>query len=406
MTMCAAAALTLTLNAASRNVSYAIEDAAFQAVARLNTDIRVAKNVGRIAFVKLWLPTPGLSFKLDSSDSQVFEAGLLSVPSKFQFVVHTGHQADWAAIDAVFDQAADFESWNPATCPALNKLKLADALLMAKIIDGTENEKGGTATVRVSLRLIEVSTAQQLWGGTVEGTWRDYGPENQQLTLEARRTFEAAAKDAVAKLPASLDGYGVFLLPFEGNAGRAMTQIFLNALTAAGRQDKIFVYDLPNGNVADRQLARFLRERAGTEQVLDESILKKVESRANVSGNGKKLALLSGMVTVGNVYPKTLVDPTGFLDFITKSKTDVRENPTRYDVVADFKFRDIGDRFRVLAAVDGRGTYDRDVKDDLVNQFKAFLTARNISLTAVIVVGGLLLLVVLIILVRMMTRVR
>ena len=396
----------MTLNAASRNLSYAIEDAAFQTVTRINTDNRVSKSIGRIAFIKLWLPTPGLSLKLEASDSQVFEAGLLSVPSQLQFVVHADHKADWAAIDAVFDQAADFESWDPSTCPAINKFKLADALLMAKIVDGTENEKTGAVSVRVALRLIEVATAKQIWGCTVEGVWRDCGPENQQLTMEARLTFEAAAKDAVAKLPASLDGYGVFLLPFEGNAGRAMTQIFLNALTAAGRQEKVFVYDLPNGNVADRQLARFLRERAGTEQVLDESILKKVESRANVSGNGKKLALLSGMVTVGNVYPKTLVDPTGFLDFITKSKTDVRENPTRYDVVADFKFRDIGDSFRVLAAVDGRGTYERDVKDDLMNQFKAFLTARNISLTVACVVGGILILVILIVFLRLVTRVR
>ena len=74
MAVCTAATLSLTLNAASRNVSYAIEDAAFQTVTRLNTDARTTKSIGRIAFVKLWLPTPGESFKLDSSDSQVFEA--------------------------------------------------------------------------------------------------------------------------------------------------------------------------------------------------------------------------------------------------------------------------------------------------------------------------------------------
>ena len=406
MAACTAAALSLTLNAASRNVSYAIEDAAFQAVTRLNTDARVAKNIGRIAFVKLWLPSPGESFKLDSSDSQVFEAGLLAVPSKLQFVVHSTHQADWAAIDAVFDQAADFESWNPATCPAINKLKLADALLMAKIVDGSENAKTGAATVRVALRLIEVATAQQLWGGTVEGAWSDGGPDNQALTPEARNTFEAAARDAVAKLPASLDGYGAFMLPLEGAYGRAMTQMFLNALTAAGKQDSIHIYDLPNGDAADRMLARFLRERAGTGQALDGSILKKVESRMGASASNARVALLSGMVTVCNVYPKTAVDPTGCLDAITLSKTDARENPVRYEVVADFKFRDINDRFRVVAAVDGHGRYDRDVKGDIVDQFKAFLTARNISLTAAVAVGGLVLLLILAVFVKMMTRVR
>ena len=398
--LCAAAALSLTLSAETpRNLSYAIEDAAFQAVARLNADARVA-HVKRIAFVRLALPKPGLSFKVDAAESQTFEAGLLSVPSKFQFVVHGSHQSDWTEIDRVFDQAEDFESWDPSTCPALKNLKLADALLLAKVIDGTANEKTGKTTIRISLRLVEVATARELWGGNVEGVWQDAGPENQQLPLEVRRTFEAAAKDAVAKLPASVDGYGVFLLPFDGPAGRAMTQVFLNALTAAGRQDKIAVYDLPNGDVADRQLARFLRERAGTDQVLDESILKKMETRA--PANGKKLAILTGMVTVSKIEPKTAVDPTGFLDDLTKSSTDARTNPIRFTIVADFKFRDINDRFKVLAAVNGEGEYVRDVAQDVGDQFKSFITARNVF----ILVGCVLGLVILFVLIGRMTRVR
>ncbi len=383
----------------SRNLSYAIEDAAYQAVTRLNADGRAA-HVKRIAFVRLAMPKPGLAFKVDTAESQTFEAALLSVPSKFQFVVHSSHQSDWAEIDRVFDQAVDFESWDPSTCPALKKLKLADSLLLAKIIDGTVDEKTENTTIRISLRLIEVSTARALWGGNVEGVWQDAGPENQQLTLDARRTFEAAAKDAVAKLPASLDGYGVFLLPFEGPAGRAMTQMFLNALTAAGRQEKIAIYDLPNGDVADRQLARFLRERAGTSQALDESILKRVEARA--SANGKKLALLTGMVTVSNVEPKTLVDPTGFLDAITASSTAAKANPVRFTIVADFKFRDINDRFKVLAAVNGEGEHVRDIAQDLGDQFKSFITARNVFILAGCVLG----LIVLFFLVGRMTRVR
>ena len=400
MILSAAAALSLTLSAeTSRSLSYAIEDAAFQAVSRLNSDARVS-HVKRIAFVRLALPKPGLAFKASAAESQTFEAALLSVPSKFQFVVHSSHQSDWAEIDSVFDQAEDFESWDPSTVPALKKLKLADALLLAKAIDGTANEKTGKTTIRIALRLIEVATARSLWGGNVEGVWQDAGPENQQLTLDARRTFEAAAKDAVVKLPASVDGYGVFLLPFDGPAGRAMTQIFLNALTEAGRQEKIAIYDLPNGDVADRQLARFLRERAGTGQALDESIIKKVETRA--SANGKKLAILTGMVTVSNVEPKTLVDPTGFLDAITASRTPAKENPVRFTIVADFKFRDVNDRFKVLAAVNGEGEHVRDIAQDVGDQLRSFVTARNVFILAGCVLG----LIVLFILVGRMTRVR
>ena len=400
LVLCAATALSLTLSAeTSRSISYAMEDAAFQAVTRLNADARVA-HVKRIAFVRLALPKPELAFKIDTAESQTFEAALLSVPSKFQFVVHSSHDSDWTEIDRIFDQAEDFESWDPSTCPALKNLKLADSLLLAKIIDGTMNEKTGKATIRISLRLIEVATARVLWGGNVEGLWQDAGPENQQMTLEARRTFEAAAKDAVAKLPASLDGYGVFLLPFDGLAGRAMTQVFLNALTAAGRQEKISVYDLPNGNVADRQLARFLRERAGTNQVLDESILKKVETHAKT--DGKKLAILTGMVTVSNVEPKTLVDPTGFLDAITASRTSAKANPVRFNIIADFKFRDINDRFKVLAAVNGEGEYVRDISQEVGDQFKSFITARNVF----ILVGCVLGLIILFLIIGRMTRVR
>ena len=383
----------------SRNLSYAIEDAAYQAVTRLNADGRAA-HVKRIAFVRLAMPKPGLAFKVDAAESQTFEAALLSVPSKFQFVVHSSHQSDWAEIDSVFDQAEDFESWDPSTCPALKKFKLADSLLLAKIIDGIVDAKTGNTAIRVSLRLIEVSTARALWGGNVEGVWKDAGPENQQLKLDARRTFEAAARDAVAKIPASVHGYGVFLLPFDGPAGRAMTQVFLNALTAAGLQEKMAIYDLPNGDVADRQLARFLRERAGANQALDDSILKKVEARANA--NGKRLAILTGMVSVSNVEPKTLVDPTGFLDAITASQTEAKENPVRFTIVADFKFRDINDRFKVLAAVNGEGEHVRDIAQDLGDQFKSFITARNVFILAGCVLG----LIVLFFLVGRMTRVR
>ena len=43
LVLCAATALSMTLSAeTSRSISYAMEDAAFQAVTRLNADARVA----------------------------------------------------------------------------------------------------------------------------------------------------------------------------------------------------------------------------------------------------------------------------------------------------------------------------------------------------------------------------
>ena len=381
-----ATALSLNATAGEREVSYALEDAAFQAAIRMDADARVAKNVKRIAFVKLWLPKPGDAISLAGCSTAVMESSLGAVPCRFDFVLHENRSQQWTLIDQVFDQAADFESYDPATHPELNKLQLCDALLLAKVIDAAGDKAKSLTSVRVAFKLIEVKTAKQVWSAVVEGQYTDAGPENQALNLFARRAMESAAADAVAKLPASLDGYGVFLLPLEGEGGRAMTQLFLNALTAAGRQDKIHVYDLPNGSASDRMLARFLRERAGTGQAVDSSILRKIEAKSGGKAQGGKLAILTGMVTAGRIFPETAVDPTGRpVDRLTGSFTPVRPNPTLFEIVADLKIRDINDKFRVVAAVAANGAYRHDVGGDFVEQLRSFVTVRNAVVLIVIV---------------------
>ena len=380
-----ATALSLNATAGEREISYALEDAAFQAAMRMDADARVSKAVKRIAFVKLWLPKPGDAASLAGCSTTVLEASLGAVPCRFDFVLHENRSEQWTLIDQVFDQAADFESYNPATHPELNKLQLCDALLLAKVIDCKDNGKT-VASVRLALKLIEVKTAKQVWSAVVEGQYTDAGPDNQALNIFARRAMELAAADAVSKLPPSLDGYGVFILPIEGVGGRAMSQLFLNALTAAGRQDKIRVYDLPSGSASDRMLARFLRERAGSGQAVDSSILRKIEDRSDGKAQGGKLAILSGMVTTGRIFPETAVDPTGApVDRLTGSYTPVRPNPTLFEIVADLKFRDINDSFRVLAAVSANGAYRHDVGGDVVEQLRSFVTVRNIVVLVVIV---------------------
>ena len=378
-----ATALSLDAAAGAREVSYAVEDAAFQAAMRMDADTRVSKAVKRIALVRLWLPRPGTASSLGGCDTAVLESALGAVPCRFGFVLHESRSEQWTLIDQVFDQAADFDSYDPATHPELNKLQLCDALLLAKAIDAVEDKS--RTSVRIAFKLIEVKTARQTWSAVIEGQYIDAGPENQALNIFARRAMELAAADAVSKLPPSLDGYGVFLLPLEGIGGRAMTQVFLNALTAAGKQDKIRVYDLPNGNASDRMLARFLRERAGAGQAVDSSILRKVEAKSGGKAQGGKLAILTGMVTTGRIFPETAVDPTGSpVDRLTGSYTPARPNPTLFEIVADLKFRDINDSFRVVAAVAANGAYHHNVWDDIWEQLKSFLTVRNIVVAVVI----------------------
>ena len=388
-TLLVASATALSLNAIAgeREISYALEDAAFQAAMRMDADARVAANVKRIAFVKLWLPQPGTRTSLAGCSTAVMESSLGAVPCRFSFVLHETRSQQWTMIDQVFDQAADFESYDPATHPDLNKLQLCDALLLAKIINYGDSQTNSPAFMRIAFKLIEVKTARQVWSAVIEGQYTDAGPDNQELPrIFIRRAIELAAADAVAKLPASLDGYGVFLLPFEGGYGRAMTQVFLNALTAAGRQDKIRIYDLPNGSAADRMLARFLRERAGSGQAVDSSILRKIENRSDGKAQGGKLAILTGMVTTGRIFPETAVDPTGApVDRLTGSYTPGRPNPTLFEIVADLKFRDINDKFRVVAAVSANGAYRHDVGGDFVEQLRSFVTVRNAVVLIVIV---------------------
>ena len=376
--------LSLNLTAASREVSYAIEDAAYQALTKMAEDPRVAKEVKKLAFVKLWLPSDdGGALSNASTETAVFESALGSIPCGFDIVLHSNRDQQWGMIDQVFDQASDFESYNPVTHPELQKLELCDSLLLAKIIDADAEAGGKVATVRLAVKIIQVKTSRQIWSAVLEGRYDGRSaPENEALSYFARKALESAASDAVSKLPASLEGYGVMIVPLQGNGGRAMTQIFMNALTAAGKQDKIRIYDLPNGNASDRMLGRYLWERTGSGKPLDPSVLKKIQERTGIKG---KLAVMSGMVASGRVFPETWVDPTGApVDLLTGSYTDVRKNPTSLEIIADLKFRDVCDAFRVVAAVSANGIYKSDISGDLLEQARSFVTVRNIVLLVVI----------------------
>ena len=385
--LAATAALAISHDACAgqREVSYALEDAAYQAVARMSEDARVAGGVKRLAFVKLWTQDAGGALSNAGVDVAVFESALGAVPCGFDFVLHSNRDEQWAMIDQVFDQAADFESYDPATHPELGRLTLCDALLLAKVAGVADGGEAGVSSVRLALKVVQVATARQVWSAVVEGQYDGRSaPDNERLGYFARKAVELAAADAVAKLPESLDGYGVLVVPLQGPGGRAMTQVFLNALTAAGRQDRIRVYDLPNGNAADRMLGRFLWERTGSGKALDPATVKRLQERA---GGNSKLAVMTGMVTAGRVYPKTVVDPTGEpVDLLTGSCTAERANPTSFEIIADLKFRDVADSFRVVAAVSANGVYKRDVGGDIWEQLRAFATVRNIAVAALVVV--------------------
>ena len=179
--------------ATSREFLQAVEDAARTTVTSLAADSRV-KAVKSIAFVKLGLPDGKGKLPLDSNVSQVFEATLTSKAQAFTFVTHSTHTAEWKLIDEVFDQANDFSSYDPKTHPELLKLKLADALLFGQIIDaGVDKRTNETETsVYIALRLLKISTGEQIWGGTITGRKLQHRDVQGELTekLWSMVTFE------------------------------------------------------------------------------------------------------------------------------------------------------------------------------------------------------------------------
>ena len=92
--------LSLNLTAASREVSYAIEDAAYQAITKMAEDPRIAKEVKKLAFVKMWLSTEdNKSVANFNSAVTVFESALGSVPGSFDIVLHSNRDQQWEMID-------------------------------------------------------------------------------------------------------------------------------------------------------------------------------------------------------------------------------------------------------------------------------------------------------------------
>ena len=197
------ATLSLTaVSATSRDLSYAVEDAARATVQSLSQDPRV-KGIKSIAFVKLNLPEGEGTLELKSNESQVFEAAMASTAAAFTFVTHDTHKEEWDLITKIFDKASSFQpsadskdvgtvALDPKTLPEIKKLKLADALLIGQVIDClTEERKDEEETsIRIALRLIKISTGEQIWGKVINGK------KINKIVKEERDIKKELAEDA------------------------------------------------------------------------------------------------------------------------------------------------------------------------------------------------------------------
>ncbi len=371
----------LSAAAGATELSYAVEDAAYQAVMQMASDARV--NVKRIAFVKLMRGSEDIPQFAEIAT--VFENGLVQAPTEFQFLTHQDQAGEWTEVDRFFDAATDFGDYDPATLPRVGVFKMADAFLIGQVLGASS--AAGKSSVRVSLRLIRIDTAERLWAGTIEGAHDDPGPDYQMVDDTARQAINKAVAAAAADATlARLAGYRVLVVPFEGPLGRAVQQSFLKKIAEdAG----VSVLDLPNGSASDRMIARFLRERAGTNRQVSQSVLKRITT--DIGGGrgaaGEKLAVMKGGVTTVEVSPHTVVDPVGAcLGQVTGSATPPRVNPVRVKLGFDAKFLDVNNAFATVASVKGFGDHLKNVGQSLGDQLVALLTLRNVFLLVVVVV--------------------
>lgn len=148
----------------------AIEDAGRQTAEAMEADGRLA-DVGRVAFVRLKGKDETGVLGREREATQVFESALLSAKTRFSWTTHESHEEEWRLIDGVFDQAADFGDYDPATHPELGKLALADALLIGQVVNAASETRTETTErqVQVAMRLIRISTGEDAWGALITG---------------------------------------------------------------------------------------------------------------------------------------------------------------------------------------------------------------------------------------------
>lgn len=396
----AAAAVGLACQAMSKyDAIWALESAAGQMAEKISSSPRVTGSVKNIAFARLRISDGVKAFANASAEAKAFESALMAVPGPLNYVVHSSNEADWKLIDEIFDQKKGFDDWMRGSGPQLKKLKLCDALAGADVIYFSDED--GVATVKIDAWVVKVDTAEVLWRGTIVGSYSDGGPDKEQVSVSWRKALKACAGDAVSKLSSKLDGYGILIVPIVGKTGKSLNQVFLNELTAANLQDRIRVYDLPNGNAADQRFARFFAERMvgrGGELGVTDVAKRGAIQFATAKGLSGKLAVMVAKVSSIDESPKGELTKDGLpVDFVGGALSDAAETRKRYEIVADFKFLDISDNFKVVASVEGDGVYEppKTVKDKLEDLISELGFGISVGGVAALVGGVLALLVIL-----------
>jgi len=282
---------------ASTATDYALEEAAFKAVAELN---KRNFNIRRIAFL-------GLADK-NKSRTQIFRGGLNRVSGNYEFYVRNEREWDVLISEIEFsDRRGDI--MDQRTLQRFGDIKGVDALLYGSVLE--MSEKDGKAIARVALTLAKPTTGELIWNGNVEGEYSLAVPVKvSQELLDLARKCGKNVKDSLLEELDKLPKAKVFVLPFAGEKSMELSDIIISEINISN--SKLSFYSKPMMGMEKRFVQSLATEMAGADVKLDmrqlglimkqlEQVydLEKTDGGSVISSNAV-LAYLSGVVKIAD----------------------------------------------------------------------------------------------------------
>ena len=268
----------ITVNAANREIDFAVENAAEQSVVKLNAASRV-KGVDTIAFIGLAGDRSGYS--------NTFRAALHNLKSRFKF--YTRNEIEWGALTHEMELAVKRgDIMDKNSLQKFGDFKGVQAYLYGVIKEATV-DSDGTAIFRVTLTLSRIETGEQIWEGNVVGQYkgkitRGTVPDSVVKAAQdaGRQVNEKLASDK-NKLPKC----NIFLLPILGKDADAVSDVIISQMVTVG-DDKLSFYSNTTSvdPLAIKSIAADLDANSPTYTSAQLSaIMKKLEKMYNINPN-------------------------------------------------------------------------------------------------------------------------
>ena len=268
----------ITMNAANREIDFAVENAAEQSIVKLNAAPRV-KDVDTIAFI-------GLAG--DGSDySSTFRAALYNLKSRFKF--YTRNEIEWGALTHEMELAVKRgDIMDKNSLQKFGDFKGVQAYLYGVIKEATV-DSDGTAIFRVTLTLSRIETGEQIWEGNIVGQYKGKitrGTVPDSL-VKAAQDAGGQVNEKLASDKNKLPKCNIFLLPILGKDADAVSDVIISQMVTAGDDHLSFYSNTTSVEpLAIKSIAADLDANSPTYTSAQLSaIMKKLEKMYNINPN-------------------------------------------------------------------------------------------------------------------------